>query len=52
MGLEECLLLSVVEMEGSEGCSDGLLNMSLRENGFLNKAAELVLLYLRAGGDI
>ena len=43
MGLKECFLLSIVGMEGSEGRSDGLLNVTLWENGFLNKAAEIVL---------
>ena len=52
MGLEECLLLSIVDMEGSEGRGDGLFNVSLGENCFLNKAAELVLLNLGACSDI
>ena len=43
MGLKECFLLSIVGMEGSKGRSDGLLDVTLGENGFLNKAAEVVL---------
>ena len=43
VGFKECFLLSIVGMEGSEGRSDGLLNVTLGENGFLNKAAEIVL---------
>ena len=38
--LKECFLLSIVGMEWSEGRSDGLLNVRLWENSFLNKAAE------------
>ena len=52
MGLEERFLLSIVDMEGSKGRGDGLFNVSLGENCFLNKAAELILLNLGACCDI